>query len=202
MPIIGRKDFSMSDYLSLSDEKLASLCRDCDDEKAWNELSLRYLRVARAVARSFSGSALEREDLVQEGILGFIAAVWSFSEENSASFATYASVCIRNRMLSALKKRSAQKQIPPSLFVPIEDESATADSSLSPEEAVVAKNEAARLSSLISSKLSPQEKRVFSLHLCNNSYGEIAALTGLSPKAVDGTLQRARKKLRSALEEH
>ena len=55
----------MSDYLSLSDEKLAALCRDCEDEKAWNELSIRYLRVAKAVASSFSGSALEREDLVQ-----------------------------------------------------------------------------------------------------------------------------------------
>ncbi len=200
MPIIGRKDFFMSDYPSLSDEKLAALCRDCDDEKAWNELSLRYLRVAKAVASSFSGSALEGEDLVQEGILGFLAAVWSFNEKNAASFATYASVCIRNRMLSALKTRSAQKQIPNSLFVPIEDESATADSALSPEEAVVSKKEVSRLSALISTKLSPQEKKVFSLYLCNNSYGEIAALTGLSQKAVDGTLQRARKKLRSALE--
>ena len=186
----------MSDYPSLSDEKLAALCRNCDDEKAWNELSLRYLRVAKAVASSFSGSALEGEDLVQEGILGFLAAVWSFNEKNAASFATYASVCIRNRMLSALKTRSAQKQIPNSLFVPIEDESATADSALSPEEAVVSKKEVSRLST----KLSPQEKKVFSLYLCNNSYGEIAALTGLSQKAVDGTLQRARKKLRSALE--
>ena len=190
----------MSDYPSLSDEKLAALCRDCDDEKAWNELSLRYLRVAKAVSSSFSGSALEGEDLVQEGILGFLAAVWSFNEKNAASFATYASVCIRNRMLSALKTRSAQKQIPNSLFVPIEDESATADSALSPEEAVVSKKEVSRLSALISTKLSPQEKKVFSLYLCNNSYGEIAALTGLSQKAVDGTLQRARKKLRSALE--
>ena len=103
-------------------------------------------------------------------------------------------------MLSALKTRSAQKQIPNSLFVPIEDESATADSALSPEEAVVSKKEVSRLSALISTKLSPQEKKVFSLYLCNNSYGEIAALTGLSQKAVDGTLQRARKKLRSALE--
>ena len=191
----------MSDYLSLSDEKLSALCRDCEDEKAWNELSLRYLRVAKAVAASFSGSELEREDLVQEGILGFLAAVWSFNESSSVSFATYASVCIRNRMLSALKIRSAKKQIPRSLFVPIEQESATADNAPSPEEAVVAKNEAAHLSKLISSKLSPQEKKVFSLYLCNNSYGEIGEICGLSPKAVDGTLQRARKKLRIALEE-
>ena len=192
----------MSDYLSLSDEKLAALCRDCEDEKAWNELSLRYLRVAKAVASSFSGSALEREDLVQEGILGFIAAVWSFNEKSNTAFSTYAGVCIRNRMLSALKTRNAQKQIPSSLFVPIEEESDTADSALSPEDAVVAKNEAARLSALISSKLSPQEKKVFSLYLCKNSYAEIGKLCGLSPKSVDGTLQRARKKLRGALEDH
>ncbi len=189
----------MSGFSSLSDENLVSLCKEQNDEKAWNELSLRYLRVAKSVSSVFSGSALERDDLVQEGIFGFLAAVYSYDEKGTASFSTYAAVCIKNRMLSALKSSSAQKQIPPSLFVPIESESETADSALSPEEALVSKNEASRIASLVSSKLSENERKVFSLYLCGKSYREIAEQTSLSEKAVDSALQRARKKLKKAL---
>lgn len=189
----------MSDCSSLSDEKLVSLCKTFNDEKAWNELSSRYLLVAKKVSASFSGSVLERDDLVQEGIFGFLTAVCSYNDESGASFSTYAAVCIKNRMLSALKARSAQKQIPPSLFVSIEDENETADSSLSPEEVLVSKNEASRIASLISSELSESERKVFSLFLCGKSYREIGKETALSVKAVDSSLQRARKKLKKAL---
>lgn len=188
----------MSGCSSLSDEKLVLLCKT-DDEKAWNELSSRYLKVAKNVSLVFSGSSLERDDLIQEGIFGFLAAVYSYKEESKVSFASYAAVCIKNRMLSALKARSAQKQIPPSLFVPIEDENETADNALSPEEALVSKNEAARIASLISSELSESERKVFSLYLCGKSYREIGEETSLSTKAVDSSLQRARKKLKKAL---
>ncbi len=188
----------MNDCSSCSDEKLVSLCALLDDEKAWNELASRYLRVAKGISTVFSGSTLEREDLVQEGMLGFIAAVYSFNGK-SASFATYAAVCIKNRMLGALKASSAQKQIPPSLFVPIEDESAATGSELSPEELLVSKNEEARISSLVSSELSKNEQAVFSLFLLGKSYRDIGEETGLSAKAVDGALQRARKKLKKAL---
>lgn len=189
----------MSDCSSLSDEKLVSLCKEQNDEKAWNELSSRYLRVAKSVSAAFSGSVLERDDLIQEGIFGFLAAVWSYDEKSSASFSTYAAVCIKNRMLSALKARNAQKQIPPSLFVPIEDENETADSALSPEEAIVSKNEASRIASLISSELTQNERKVFLLYLCGKSYREIGDETALGVKAVDSSLQRARKKLKKAL---
>lgn len=189
----------MSGCSSLSDEKLVSLCKTFNDEKAWNELSSRYLLVAKKVSAAFSGSVLEREDLIQEGIFGFLTAVCSYDQESGTSFSTYAAVCIKNRMLSALKARNAQKQIPPSLFVPIEDESETADNSLSPEEFLVSKNEASRIAALISSELSESERKVFSLYLCGKSYREIGKETALSVKAVDSSLQRARKKLKKAL---
>lgn len=189
----------MSDCSSLSDEKLVSLCKKQNDEKAWNELSSRYLRVAKSVSAAFSGSALERDDLIQEGIFGFLAAVYSYKEESKTAFSTYAAVCIRNRMLGALKARATQKQIPPSLFVPIEDENETADSALSPEEVLVSKNEEERIASLIAKELSENERLIFSLFLCGKSYREIAKETFLSEKAVDGALQRARKKLKKAL---
>lgn len=193
----------MVDCSSLLDEQLVALCKtgeaspDC--ENAWNELSKRYLRVAKAVAASFSGSVLERDDLVGEGMFGFLAAVYSFNEAGGASFSTYVGVCIRNRMLSALKSHKTQRQIPPSLFVPLEDESGTVSAAPSPEDELVSKHEAERISELISSELSAREKEVFTLFLFGNSYQEISEKLKITPKAVDGALRRARKKLRASL---
>lgn len=193
----------MVDCSSLLDEQLVSLCKSGeaspDYENAWNELSKRYLRVAKAVAASFSGSVLERDDLVGEGMFGFLAAVYSFNEAAGASFSTYVGVCIRNRMLSALKAHKTQRQIPSSLFVPLEDENGTASAVPSPEDELVSKHEAERISKLISSELSSREKEVFTLFLFGNSYREISEKLKITPKAVDGALRRARKKLRASL---
>ncbi len=199
MPIVGRKDFSMVDLSSFPDGELVSLCRNENDAGAWNELSKRYLRVATAVSASFGSSPVERDDLTQEGIIGFLAAVCSYDEKSQTPFSVYAGACIRNRMLTALGAATTKRRIPPCAVVPIEDETGIVSDALSPEEALISKNEAARISELISSQLSESERDVFSLHLLGNSYREIGEKAGLSEKAVDGALQRARRKLRKAL---
>lgn len=197
--IVGRKDFSMVELSSLPDKELVSLCREENNADAWNELSKRYLRVATAVSASFGSSVVEHDDLIQEGIIGFLAAVYSYDTENSTSFSVYAGACIRNRMLSALGAATTKKKVPPSAVVPIEDETGLVSDTLSPEEALISKNEAARISQLISTELTESERAVFSLHLLGNSYREISEKEGITEKAVDGALQRARKKLRKAL---
>ena len=184
---------------SLSDAELVLLCREKNNAGAWNELSKRYLRVATAVSTSFHGCVVERDDLTQEGIIGFIAAVYSYDESRGAPFSVYAVACIRNRMLSALDAATTKKQVPASAVVPIENGEEIISDELSPEETLISKNETARISVLISTKLTESEREVFTLHLLGNSYREIAKKTKMSEKAVDGALQRARKKLRKAL---
>lgn len=188
----------MADYLSLTDEQLVLFCRD-DDEKAWDELSKRYLEVSKILSSKFKSEAVEADDLVSEGLIGFLSSVYSYTEEFAASFRTFAGACIRNSMLNCVRKAEAKKNIPVSKCLSLEQQLNFPDSSLSPEQSLISKNEAERISNIIDFCLSKNEKEVFILHLLGNSYSEICRKTGFSIKAVDGALQRARKKLRTQL---
>ena len=194
----------MENYSSLSDERLVVLCR-ADDGDAWDELSKRYLKVSGVLSAKMKNCPVENDDLIQEGMLGFFSAVYGFCEDRNAGFRTFAVICMKNRMMNAVKACAAKKQIPSQLCVSLESELndsvgfASAAANLSPEEILVSKNEAQRISALIDSSLSENERRVFILCLSGNSYADISNKTGLSTKAVDGTLQRARKKLREKI---
>ena len=138
-------------------------------------------------------------DLSQEGMIGFLSAVYSYRENGSASFLTYASRCIRNKILSALRKLNSTKRIPDSLLVSLEQISETSAHPDTPENLILSESGAKLISSLIDEHLSKQEKDVLMLYLTGISYGDIAEKLSLSSKAVDSALQRARKKLREKL---
>ncbi len=192
------KDFLILNYMNLSDEELIKLIRQNDTE-AFSLLTARYTDKARLVATSFRNASVEKDDLVQEGMIGFLSAVRSFKNDGSCSFATYASHCMKNRILSVIRTNSSKKRIPTDLVIPLEENSDISEIVPSPEERFISKSEAEYISSVISSSLSPQESRIFILYLTGLSYGEIAETVGVSAKAVDGALQRARKKLREKL---
>ena len=185
----------MKDYQALSDEQLVSLCRK-DDEKAWNLLFARYFRLTNAIVSSLHAVETEPEDLVSEGLFGFLSAVYSFQPDASAGFRTYAAVCIKNRIRNVMKTETAKRRVPSRQCVPLETQ-AFVDDDADPARAAIAKEESAQLIQLIHTTLSQQEQTVFFLRLRGNGYQQIAAKTGLSQKAVDGTLQRAKKKLRA-----
>ena len=85
----------MVNYSALSDEELVRLSQNNDTE-AISELSLRYGKVSFAIASTFTSDSEECADLSQEGMIGFLSAVYSYGENGNASFLTYASRCIRN----------------------------------------------------------------------------------------------------------
>lgn len=186
------------DYSLLGDEDLVALCKKSDSE-ALSFLTAKYMKKARLSALSFKDSSFESEDLVQEAMIGFLSAVYSFRNDCECSFETYASRCIRNRMISIMRTASSKKRVPSELVVSFEEETQLTQSSPSPEEDFFSEKEAQYISSVITSSLTKQENRVFVLHLTGMSYEEISKSTGISVKAVDGTLQRARKKLREKL---
>ena len=187
----------MADYLSLSDEALAVLCK-ADDEKAWNLLFRRFLPTARRLASHMRQDFLEEQDLAAEGMIGLLSAVDGFDETKQASFSTYAYACMQNRMRNALRAVQRKKQIPPSKLLPMDAGLDTAVVS-SPEETLVSKQQVQQIGQIIACALSARERTVFLLFVGGGSYQEIAAQTGLSTKAVDAALQRARKKLRQQL---
>lgn len=185
------------DYSLLKDEEIVELCKENNDE-AFSVLAKRYTEVAGVIASSFTDTGIERADLVQEAMLAFIAAVYSFNGEKSCSFRTYASRCMRNRILSVLRGLSSKKRVPYFLTVSIE-ENPDLISAPSPEESFTSENSAEYIHTVIAQSLTEREKKIFAFFLSGYSYEEIADRLGVTPKAVDSTLQRARKKLREKL---
>lgn len=185
---------------TMSDEELVKLAREGHEE----ELSLLFRRFASLVKRqaaSLHSQQMEAEDLAQEGMMGLLSAVRTY-EPGSASFRTYASVCVRNRILSAVKRSAAARQIPASELVSMDDEQ---DSPLhlssekeDPAQLVVQKEEDLRLEGRLRELLSPREYDVLMLYLQAYAYEEIAQNMNMSAKAVDNALQRARRKLVSS----
>ena len=188
----------MVNYSALSDEQLVTLSQNNDTE-AISELSLRYGKVSFAIASTFTSDGEECADLSQEGMIGFLSAVYSYRTDGTASFLTYASRCIRNKILSALRKLNSTKRIPDSLLVSLEQISETSAHPDTPENLILSESGAKLISALIEEHLSKQEKDVLMSYLTGISYTDIAEKLNLSPKAVDSALQRARKKLREKL---
>lgn len=185
----------MTDYSVKTDERLVALCRK-DDPEAWKELCLRYSLVSRTVSLKFKSSGVETDDLTQEGLLGFLSAVHSYKEDKGVTFKTYAWTCIRNKIINAVRSKGNMIDECQSLNF-IGD---VADVSLTPEERLVSESSAKAIAEVINGKLSSKEKKVLSLYLEGRTYEEIGNFLSMSIKSVDGSLQRARKKLRAELD--
>ncbi|MBR6785110.1 MAG: sigma-70 family RNA polymerase sigma factor [Clostridia bacterium] len=185
--------------LNLTDEELASLAANGDDE-SMALLIAKIMPVAKAKASKLGGPRLSAEDLVQEGMLGFLDAVKSFKSDKGVPFKSYAETCINNRIVSAVRANFNNKNAALTNAVSIEEETANLLSrSDDPAIIVSEKSGSEDIRNLIDSSLSAFEKRVIELRLLDKSYAQIALSLDCSEKAVDNALQRIRKKIRSVI---
>ncbi len=162
------------------------------DERAFEALALKYKRVVEYHIKSFNVDASMRDDLFQEGLIGLLKAVRSYDGETSA-FVTYASHCVRNSIVSAMRKNVNQVS---NTVSAIEDDSETAPSA---EEVLLNDVGAQILYEKVFSALSPYEKTVFELYLTDMSYENIAFVTGKSVKSTSNAVFRIRNKLRNII---
>ncbi len=182
----------------LSDEKLAVLAANGDDE-AMAHLIYTVTPIARAKASGFANARISNEDLVQEGMLGFLDAVKSFDPSKGVPFRAFAETCINNRIISAVRKNFNSKNAALSNAVSFETESAEIAADSDPADIISDKFETEYLSELLSSELSDFEKKVIDLRLLGKSYSQIAKELCRSEKAVDNAIQRIKKKMRRKL---
>ena len=154
--------------------------------------------IAKAKAAGFAQVRISDEDLVQEGMLGFLEAVKKFDPSKGVPFKAYASVCIKNRMINAFNRNNSAANSPLTGAVPIDDEQLT-DHASNPENIIDEAAAPAKLWRIVDSALSVYERRVLDLMLEEKSYARIAELLGTSAKSVDNAVQRIRKKIRSKL---
>ena len=188
----------------LSDEELCGRAAS-GDRFAEEELAVRYQRLVRICARPYFLLGGDSEDLIQEGMLGLIKAIREFDPNGSASFKTFAEVCVRNRIISAIKAAARDKHTPlnhsVSIETPLFDETSgyfsidAVDHQADPETLVISREEFQERRQAILSQLSGFEATVLGFYLDGLSCSEIAVQVGRSPKSVDNAVQRVRRKL-------
>lgn len=169
---------------------------------AFSELMLRLLPEIRRQAAQYSLPGLDRDDLVQEGLLGVMNAVRHFQPERGG-FLPFAVRCARSGMATAARRALSGKQTPLRNYSPLEHSGETpADSQLQPEELLAGREHARELQSWLTKELSPFERETLRHYLAGRSYPEIASLLSSHSKAVDNALQRVRRKLRRFYSTH
>ena len=199
----------MINYSELDDNRLRELAA-VGDRQAEERLVVKYMRLVRRCSRPFFLVGGAPEDLIQEGMLGLLSAIRQYDPKQNAAFKTYAELCIKNRLLSAVKTDSRLKHNPLNDGLPL-DLLLSEESQIpllaytelfrrTPEEQVLARENKMELQQSFKRCLSPMERNVLRLYLDGLSYQEIAEQTGKPIKAVDNAIQRIRRKLAQNLD--
>ncbi|PTQ51267.1 MAG: RNA polymerase sporulation specific sigma factor SigH [Brockia lithotrophica] len=194
-----------------SDEELVRLVQLGRGE-ALDVLLDRYRTLVRAKARSYFLVGADREDIVQEGMIGFFKAIRDFRDDRPSSFRAFAEMCVTRQMITAVKTATRQKHIPLNSYVSLdkpiyEDEFSERtlldvlgdEVEADPLVHLVREEERRELGEKLREILSDFEKNVLLLYLDGNSYQEIAERLGRHVKAVDNALQRIKRKLERLL---
>ena len=188
-----------------SDEALCGMAA-AGDRVAEERLVIRYNRLVRMCARPYFLAGGDSEDLIQEGMVGLLAAIREYDPSKAAAFRTYAEVCIKNRLRSAVKAAARDKHTPLNNSVPFEPPlfdgkgeqyayHAPVRQLEDPEEIFLSRESFRERMEALMGQLSGFEANVLRLYLTGLSYSEIAAEVKKSPKSVDNAVQRIRRKL-------
>ena len=194
----------MEIYSNLNDNELLSMANS-GDKVAEDQLALRYTRLVKICSRPFFLVGGDGEDLIQEGMLGLLSAIREFDLSMNTSFKTYAEICVKRRIYSAIKSASRKKHDPLNDMVSFDDVLSDESSSgavtygvsyrRTPEEQVLAREGVGEIIQTYSRCLSKFEVEILNLYLRGLSYSEIAELCGKTDKSVDNAVQRIRRKL-------
>lgn len=198
-------------FEDLNDEEVVAFARE-GDAVALEYLIHKYKNFVRAKARSYFLIGADREDIIQEGMIGLYKAIRDFRADKLASFRAFAELCITRQIITAIKTATRQKHIPLNSYVSLnkplyDDESdRTLEDVLAgnkvtdPEELVISREEFLDIESKMSEFLSDLEWSVLMLYLEGKSYQEIAEQLSRHVKSIDNALQRVKRKLERYLE--
>ena len=198
-------------YDLLKDEELIVLVSEGDNE-ALDYLIEKYRNFVRAKARSYFLIGGDREDIVQEGMIGLYKAIRDFKEDRLASFRGFAELCITRQIITAIKTATRQKHIPLNSYVsldkPIYDEDSdrtfidviSGAKTLDPQELLVNREKLSGIEGKVIELLSDLERKVLALYLDGRSYQEISEELDRHVKSIDNALQRVKRKLERYLE--
>ena len=172
------------------------------DSKALSTLIEKYSENIRIKAYTFNCVHVkDNEDLYQEGMMGFVSAVYYYDENRGASFNTFMTRVVSNRMIQAYNRMRDYSKV----FLLTENDSekflnSVDNSNMSPEEHLVSNECYEEYLAFIETDFSIFEKKVYKLFLKNLSYNEMSIILECSVKSIDNALQRIKKKIRDFFE--
>jgi RNA polymerase sporulation-specific sigma factor len=195
----------------MADEDVVELAK-CGREVAFEHLINKYKNFVRAKARSYFLIGADREDIIQEGMIGLYKAIRDFRGDKLSSFRAFAELCITRQIITAIKTATRQKHIPLNSYIslnkPIYDEDS--DRTLldvisgtkvsDPEELIISQEEFDDIEDKMREILSPLEWKVLMSYLEGKSYQEMALELDRHVKSIDNALQRVKRKLERYLE--
>lgn len=195
---------------AVRDELLAERAQHGDLE-AVELLYARYRSLVKNKSRSYFLVGADREDIVQEGMIGLHKAIRDYRPDKQAAFHTFAEICIVRQIITAIKTATRQKHIPLNSYVslnrPVFDEDSdrtlldmlSGAAAADPEELLIGQEDYDSIEQKINEMLSPLEKETLALFLEGKSYHEIATELNRRPKSVDNALQRIKRKMEKCL---
>ncbi|MCJ8009746.1 RNA polymerase sporulation sigma factor SigH [Lederbergia wuyishanensis] len=198
-------------YDLLEDEELIELIQEGESE-ALDYLIKKYRNFVRVKARSYFLIGADKEDIVQEGMIGLYKAIRDFKEDKLSSFKAFAELCITRQIITAIKTATRQKHIPLNSYVsldkPIYDEESdrtlmdviSGAKILDPEELLINREKLNNIEEKVMELLSDLERKVLALYLDGRSYQEISDELDRHVKSIDNALQRVKRKLERYLE--
>lgn len=205
----------MSDlrFDSMDDEQLIVLIHDGGNNETVDYIMNKYKDLVRKKAASMYILGADRDDLIQEGMIGLFKAVRDYDAGRDASFSTFADLCISRQMYSAIKSLSRKKHMPLNSYISIyasrEDseqgsdvsleEILESDSNFIPEQYVLDQENLKILEENIDKDLSDLERQVLDLYITGMSIKKIAGVLGRDEKSTDNAMQRVRAKLKKYL---
>lgn len=194
-------------FAKMTDEEIVLESQQHDNVLAQEYLLHKYRNFVRAKARSYFLIGAEREDIIQEGMIGLYKAIRDFRADKQASFRAFAELCVTRQIITAIKTATRQKHIPLNSYVSLnkpiyeEDSDRTLLDVISgvkvanPEDMIISREEFSDIESKMNDILSDLEWKVLMSYLDGKSYQEIAAELGRHIKSIDNALQRVKRKL-------
>ena len=160
----------------------------------------RYKGMVRSRSRAYFIVGADTEDIIQEGMIGLFKAIRDYRPEATASFSTFAQLCVTRQILSAIKAAARQKHMPLNTYLPVsEAENSIAPTHTNPEQLLISKENKFFIEANLEKLLTDMELRVLQGYLHGKSYARIALELCINPKAVENALARVRRKVSKIL---
>ena len=202
-------------YEKSSDEELIVRLRD-GESAITDYIMEKYKNLVRSKAKSMYILGADREDLIQEGMIGLFKAIRDYDTGRDASFFTFADLCVSRQMYTAIQAAGRQKHAPLNTYISLYASAFEGDSSekgeegelinsvisqsdRNPEEVLIDRENVELLERAIDKELSSFEKQVLDLYLTGMKYSQIAKVLGRDDKSTDNALQRIKTKLKKAI---